>query len=457
MKRIILQIVLLFNAIILLSQELSLERCFELAIANHITISEAEYKVEAARLDHRSQQFDRLPSLSLGTSLYTSGNAVDPTNNSFVSSAFLGQSIFLNSDYTILDWGQDKLERQLAKDQVLETQYSTSVAVNDIRNEVISHYGKILSLNNSIEILALSISESEEHINSVKELVKKGRKRKSDLMELEIQLLNEQLEYAGIRNESERQQSKFKNLIGLSNKSSLRLKSNIDYGSSEALSLTRDSLVKSNPRFKSSINRREQVSKKIEITKKSRLPKVTISANVGSNFSSLATQFNQGDSRIIYDNYFLNGEQILLGREVQLFQTSKTPYLSQIRDNIFYSFSVGATYPIIRNNKYATQMQKLVLEKEHNVKVTNQIEQELRLRYDDMLLELEKIQTGLTLDKAILARVKDLYQLKYTEFKMGKINAREFKMAKQELVRKKIQIKDRSIKLFLHLKAIELL
>jgi outer membrane protein len=194
MARIIISIIFLYQSALAFGQEYSLEKCLEIAIANHTEVQAAQINLKQAQNETLRAKSRLLPAFSSG--LYQGGNfgrSIDRFTNDYIDQ-------FYNTTYANVQFGmpifagfRNKYAINAAQMQVLAAEEALKASKNKIKREVIRSFMANLL---AIEVAKISVKQADRTKSQMEIAQKKlvaGTVTKLDLMQLQSQLAVDEL------------------------------------------------------------------------------------------------------------------------------------------------------------------------------------------------------------------------------------------------------------------------
>lgn len=169
-----------------------LRKCVEYAMANNISVLQADVQARIVALTYEQSKLSQYPSANFQNSAgYQFGRSIDPATNQFTTEriSFLNPSLNLNVD--LFNWFSKK--NTIAANRFQAEAYVQGVekAKNDIALNVANAYLQILLNSEQIKISDVQVKQSVEQVNIIKKQVDAGSLPELNLAEMETQLAND--------------------------------------------------------------------------------------------------------------------------------------------------------------------------------------------------------------------------------------------------------------------------
>jgi len=188
-KLLLLPLFCLIYIISFAQDKWDLRKCVEYAIANNISIKQADVQARVSALLYKTAKYNQYPSAGLSAGLGTQfGRSIDPTTNLFTNTQLLYQNFGLQGGIEVFGFGQLKYARQAAAFNLQAALADVQRAANDISLTVANYYLQVLAANEQINIAKVQIAQDSSQINDTKKRVDAGTLPELNLLEVEAQL-----------------------------------------------------------------------------------------------------------------------------------------------------------------------------------------------------------------------------------------------------------------------------
>jgi outer membrane protein len=174
------------------AEKWDLRKCVEYAMANNISVRQADVQARIIALTYEQSKLSQYPSANLQNSAgYQFGRSIDPSTNQFTTEriSFFNPGLNLNLD--LFNWFSKK--NTIAANRFQAEAYVQGVekAKNDIALNVANAYLQILLNSEQIKISDVQVKQSVEQVNIIKKQVDAGSLPELNLAEMETQLAND--------------------------------------------------------------------------------------------------------------------------------------------------------------------------------------------------------------------------------------------------------------------------
>ncbi len=442
-----LVIAFLFFSVNAQAQEnkLTLKQCIETAVSNNILVRQAGLQADAAAVNVKQARANMLPDLNANFGYgFNRGRNVDPLTNSYINQQLASSNVGLSSGVLLFNGmrlqniiSQNNLNYAAAKMDL--QQQKDNLTLN-----VILAYLQVLS---NADILAASnaqITVTKKQAERIEILVKEGAAAGYLLADLKGQMANEEISIINAANALQVSKLNLSQLMGVTYNSNVELENeavafpSAEYAGSAAelykTSLQNFALIKANDlKIKSA-------QKGIKISEAGFFPRIGLSANLGSSYSSLAQTLTPANiAEVQTGNYvFINGIKNNVLTQQQNYSFAKTGYGKQLNNNLGNFIGINMQIPLF--NGFATKnnikLAKINLKNTQliagNAKL--ELQQNIEMAHLNMKAAFEKY-------KVLAGQVinfEESFRAAEVRFNSGVINVTEYLISKNNFDRSKI-------------------
>lgn len=185
---ILSSIFLLTGTRILAQEKWDLVRCVEYAIANNISVRQADVQARISNLTYEQNKLSRYPNANFNTSTGTNfGRAVNPTTNLFENTTLLFQQYNLNVNALLFNWNSVKNGILSAQYNLAASRASVESAKNDIALSVATTYLQALLAKEQARIAQVQMQQTRARLVDTRKRVEAGSLPELNALELESQ------------------------------------------------------------------------------------------------------------------------------------------------------------------------------------------------------------------------------------------------------------------------------
>jgi outer membrane protein len=422
--------------------KMSLKQCIDTALANNIQTKQAGLQVEAAEINVKQAKANLLPNVNGNYGYgFNQGRNVDPLTNSYINQQLTSSNVGLSSNVVLFNGMRLKNIIQQNNFTYEANKMDLQQTKDNLTLNIILAYLQVLS-NDDVLIIAKAQAEvTKKQIERMQILVKEGAAANYQLADLKGQLANEEISIINAVNALQQAKLSLCQLMNIEYNSELQLEKKDGelpvekYATSAAelykISLQNFSLIKAND-FKI-----KSAEKNVKVNRSGFYPTISLNANLGSNFSSLAKTLSptivtqeQTDAYVI-----VGGNKTPVLVQQQNYNASKTGFIKQLNNNLGTFVGINLQIPIF--NSFQTKNRiKLA---ENNLKITKMesdnakllLKQNMEQAYLNMTASFDKY-------KILMEQVKNFeesFRAAEVRFSNGVINSADYLISKNNLDR----------------------
>jgi len=349
MKNFFLACILLVTACGVHAQQNTwdLRRCVEYAIANNISVKQADVLARTNALNAKLAHAEAVPNLSFNTQGGVNfGRSVDPTTNQYTTNSVFFQGYTVSSGVTLFNFFKIKNDAKAADALQVANQININAVRNNISLNVAASYLQYLLDIETANASKLQIQQTQSQLSNTQKLVDAGSMPELNAAQLEAQLATDSSTY--ITNQGLAEQQRIA-LMGLLN---LDASTPFEVSVPDVDKIPLEPLVEMQPDYvyklalgSQPLQRYDSMNiivqlYKIKSARGAMYPTLTAFGQLGSNYASTFREFNNG-------------------------VLTKPSYFRQVGDiNFTQAFGVSLNVPLFSNRQLRTnwENQKLSLE-----------------------------------------------------------------------------------------------
>jgi outer membrane protein len=419
----------------------TLQQCVDYAIKNNIQIKQTQLSADLAQSNLTQSKANVLPSLNANASnFYNYGKTIDQFTNSFATERVRSDRYSLQSNVTLFNGLQAYntiKQNQLA---LSASKYDKEKMVNDIALFVASAYLQILF---NLEILDISNQQvllTKAQVERTKKLLDAGSIARGNLLNIESQVANEELAVINAENSLAISYLNLAQLLELTDTKNFKivrpaLPELINAEIKEDVASIYQNALSSRPEIKSADLKLKSAEKGIAIAKGALSPQLTMGGSYGSGYSGLSKRLI-GDPTygIAPTGYFTSSNENVLG-PVLLNSFERTPFTTQIKDNVNKSFGFNLSIPIFNGFQVKNAINRAKINTA-NAQLNLEAEQKLLFKsiqqaYSDAQGALKKYSAS---QKAVSA-LRESFQYSEQRYTLGMLNPLDYTDAKNKLTK----------------------
>lgn len=190
MKRLSgLALLVLLTSIATAQEKWDLRRCVDYALANNISVKQADIDARRVALTLRQSQLSQYPSVSFSTNGgINSGRSIDPTTNQFTQQQLFFSGFSVNTGMTLFNWFNIKNTIAGNQYEAEASRASVEKLKNDIALNVATAYLLVLVSQEQVNISKVAVQQTLQNLDNTRKRVEAGALPELNLAELEAQL-----------------------------------------------------------------------------------------------------------------------------------------------------------------------------------------------------------------------------------------------------------------------------
>jgi len=174
----------------------SLERCVTYAIANNISVKQADIQSRITALTVKMNQAGQYPNLNFSSSAgYNFGRSINPATNQFGTDRTFFNNYQLQSNVNLFNWFSQRYAIEASKLDRQAADAAVDKARNDIALNVAVAYLQTLLAFEQIEVSDVQIKQTLSQLEVIRRRVTAGALPELNLMEVQAQLASDTSAY----------------------------------------------------------------------------------------------------------------------------------------------------------------------------------------------------------------------------------------------------------------------
>ncbi len=408
-----------------------LKRCVDYAVANNISVKQADVQARLAKLTLDQTKLSQIPTLTFGTGLgVNSGRYQNPTTFTLVTQTTMDNSLALQSTVTVFNGFYLQRTIQANRYAWQATLANTDKLKNDISLNVANAYLQVLLDNQTTTASQGQLRLSQNQLELTRKQVKAGTLPELNAAELESQVAQDSSTYITSQ--------------GNTIQAVLTLKAYMDLDASvpfdvdtppveeipiEPLADLQPESVYSlaltyQPLQKMDALQIESARKTVQATKGAMYPVVSLYGNLGSNYvntpgqSAVPYAFLDTVGHVVGSNTPVTG----LAEGYNLVNTKAPGYFTQLNQYFAQSVGVNVSIPILNNGILRTNYAKSRLNLRNQELQRDQdnltLKQNIYQAYTAAVTALQKFEAN----KITLAATQKSYEFAQKRYNVGMLN-----------------------------------
>lgn len=370
----------------------TLEDCINYATQNNIQISSLRLSSESAKLDLQQSRYNRLPSVNgtISQSIVNSNNA-DPVIGGFQTQANFSSNYGVNSSVTVFNGGYLSNDIKAKALSLQSANLTVQETANSVTLSITQAFLNILLAKENIGYLKEVLTTSEAQLKQSQERFDAGSISKKDLLQFQSQLASDNYNLVSATNNLQLNIVNLKQILQLPTSYEMQIADPGEVHAQQAVISLPNAIAaaqETRPEVKNSEIGVNIAQVELDKIKASRLPTVTVGANLSSGFS---------DSR-------------------------DAKYFSQLNNNFYQSLGATIGIPIFSRNLNKTNIakQKIVIQQAKldllNTKTV------LNQQVEQAYINLRNAQAQYVAAEQQLKAAEETYHITDEQLKLGAVN-----------------------------------
>ncbi len=427
-----------------------LKTCVNYALANNITVKQADVQARLAKLQTLQSEAAKLPSLNFNTNLgYNFGRSIDPTSNQFITQKVFFQGLNLQTNVPVFNFFSIKNNIESARLNEEADKAGVDRAKNDVALLVAGYYLQLVLSIEQENLAKVQVEQTTAQLSNTRKLVNAGALPELNAAQLEAQ----------VARDSSSLITALQNVIN--NKLLMRAALNLDAQAPFDVSVPDAQLIplqplaelvpelvyqealKNNPLQLADSLRIKSGEYAIKSARGAKYPTFSFFGSIGSNYASTfqefagATPTNTFDTVAIVPINGTNYYAVTPGFNVGF---KRPGYFKQIADiNLQQNFGISLSVPILGNRQLRTNYErsKLSLESARLTQEQNKqtLQQNVFKAYSDVMAASQKLNADIRSETTAAYA----FELSKKRYDAGLLQTIEYIIAQNDLYRSKIQ------------------
>ncbi|HVW59283.1 MAG TPA: TolC family protein [Puia sp.] len=348
-----------------------LRRCVGYALANNISVKQADVQARLAKLTLSQSKMNRIPTLVFSSGLgINSGNSLNPTNYTVVNQTVGYNSFSLQS--SVLLFNGFNLRNVIAANRTAweAALATTDKTKNDISLNVANAYLQVLLANEQAEAARAKLALSQSQLEITRKQVNAGTLPELNAAELESQVAQDSSNYISLMGTIQQNVLTLKAYMGLDAGTpfdvstppvdEIPVEKLIDVQPETVYALA----LANQPQQKADALQIESSRYFVKANKGAMYPQISIGGSLGTNFNTTPltnyySYLDRLDQPISIGYVQGSGARVLVDSATKsVLMESHTPYFKQLSSYFNQSVGLNISIPILNNGTLRTNYKK---------------------------------------------------------------------------------------------------
>jgi outer membrane protein len=449
MRKILLSVVLLTVVLTGFSQEKwDLKRAVEYAVANNISVKQADVQARIAAVQYKQTQMAQIPSLNLSTNLaYQSGRNQDPVNFGLITQGFVSNGFGLQAGVDLFNFSNRRHTIAANKYETQAADANVDRVRNDISLNVANAYLQVLLAREQVNISKIQVLQTIAQLENTKKLVNAGSLPELEAANLEAQLARDS---ANLVQTDVTAQT---NLLALKALLNMDMAASFDVTTPPVDQIPMESIAELQPELVYTVALKKQPLQQVNALRVTsyeyyvKAQRAALYPTV-SLFGSLGANYNNKGQRVV-GTEFINppvGTVTVGGTKYDVYnpapfpnlQYGKNPYFSQLNQNFSQQIGVSLSIPIfnawqarggLERTKLNLQTFQLQSEQDNLT-----LKQNIYQSYAGVVAALQKFNAN----RSTVINTEKVYEFAKKRYEQGLLNTFDLIIAQNNLTRARL-------------------
>ena len=425
--------------------ELDLDTALKIALENNLDVERSNLRAQTSDIEFKQTQNARLPSLNGNYNFgLNNGRSIDPFTNTFIEEELTFSSARLSLEATIFNGFQIRNRIQCDRFNLQAAEAEVEQAKQEMVLNVTLAYFQILNNKDLLKLAKSRKQSTLQQLDRLKSLNEEGQGNPANYTDILGQIANDNSTIADAENNLKASKLELIRLLNIDSDIDVSPRELVDeptiyqYSATEVFEESLENLAT----FKAGELRIKAAEKDIQVSKSLYSPEVSFFAQLNTNFSSLATLFNESGTQIVETNQFVNigGDSFSVFSEQTNFLSERIAYQEQLINNLNSNIGVALRIPIFNGfrAKNTVALQKIVLEEQkvEYQRIFNEFKQAIQEAHNDMQTAYAKF----LIFKEQVQAYAESFRVNEIRFNNGVSNIVEYIISKNNLDNAKINL-----------------
>jgi len=418
----------------------SLQKCIEYARDNSLSLKQAMYGVEMAKLTDKGNRLARLPNLNGSASGGISfGRTIDPVSNNFQNQQFSYNSYGLNAGALVYNGGRinSTIKQGAADVKAAEADgaYSFNVAALNIANS----YLQILQSEEQLESAQKRRNLSNQQLEQTDKLIQSGSLPANDRLDVLAQIARDELAIIQSQNAIDIGYLNLKELMQLDPATEIKIERPAFVipadANPELLSFWEvyNAALGTQPQIKADEYRLESAGIGVDLARSALFPTLSVFGGIDTRWSSASKTVISTTPDIQEQTIYFDQTPVTVGFPVDIPTFDNTPYFDQLHQNFGQNVGFSLSVPIYNNGRNSINVD-LARVGILNAKVqSEQTKQQLKSEVQQAIANVRAARRTLEASEKSVAANRVAFENAEKRFNLGAINTLQLTTARNNV------------------------
>lgn len=419
-------LLLVFGSTVFSQEKWDLQKCVDYAVANNISVKQADLQARFTALDVKRNELSRYPDLNFQTSAgYRFGRSENPTTGVLEDNNFFSSGLQLQTNVTLFNWYSRKFTTEAARLSNQADIAQIKKVQDDVALNVAVAYLQALLAKEQVKVAAIQAQQTAAQLDVTRKRVNAGALPELNAAELEAQVARDSANLITAQSQVQQQLLQLKAILNLDAAAPFDIAAPpVEVIPVEPLAeLQPDRVyqlaVVNLPQQRVNELRLQADQKAVKAARGNMYPTISAYGALGSNYVNIETpqQFEVVPSKPTGATVFVNGTSYdVVAPGLNVVDVGVTPYGRQLRNNFGQNIGLALSVPIFSGGTLRTSWERSKLhvrQSQLDIESSNQtLKQDIYTAYNDAVAALQKFTAN---QKAVSAAEKayDFAQKRY--------------------------------------------
>jgi len=426
---------------LLAQQEWDLEECIVYAWEHSLRLEQSDFNVQLNEIDQKQAKHSRNPNLSGNGSLqWNFGRSLDPTTDAFSTETFFSNQYSLSAGMPIYTGFTIKNQLKQSGLNIDASNLDREQIKRDIAIDVASAYLNALFSQENVNNSKFALELSQEQLSQIDKLIEAGSRPRNERLDLVAQISANEQDFIANENSFTLAILSLKQLMNLDVEEDMVL----EIPDEDAVTLFSDpdqltynevyeKALQNQPNIEAGKIKLKSAELGVEIAKANGRPSLFLGGSLGSNYSNKGLQIDGFETSFIDTPVRIMDQDVNVQFPRTNAITSKSPYFSQLDNNLGYGFGLNLSVPIYDNYQTKASVERAELNALSVQNQNKQTEQLLRTAVQQALADAKTAKKSYEAAKRTNDARQAAFENAEKRFNLGAINTYDYISAKNSL------------------------
>jgi outer membrane protein len=336
----------------------SLQRCIEYARDNSLTLKQAQYGIDLAKLTDRQNRLSKWPDLS-GSSAggLQFGRTIDPVTNTFDNQRISFNSFGINTGAVLYSGGRINQTIKQGEVDVKAAVEDAATAFNNIALSIANVYLQILMSEEQLTNATKRRDLSQQQLDNTDKLIQAGTLPANDRLDVLAQIATDEQAIVQSQNAIDINYLNLKELMQLDPATEIKVERPAIVipadANPDALSFLEvyTGALGTQPQIRSAELKLQSAEYNVGIARSGMMPTLSIFGGIDTRWSSASKIVDKVTDTFVTQTVRINGMDVVVQFPSQEVTLKNNPYFDQLNENFGQNVGLSLQVPIYNNGR----------------------------------------------------------------------------------------------------------